>query len=87
LSLQERIGLAYAALSSLSREEAEQVAATVVNPAGSPLPSVFNAMQDARHWASMASRDELKAHALAAYEQLNKADQMSFQRHVFEVAL
>ncbi len=37
---------------------------------------------EARRWAMTATREELKAYALAAFENLNAADQTAFLRHV-----
>lgn len=37
-------------------------------------------MHMAREWASTASRDELKAHAVAAWEAMGAADRAAFAR-------
>jgi hypothetical protein len=39
-------------------------------------------LAEARGWAATARREELKSYALAAFENLNAADQTAFLRHV-----
>lgn len=87
LSETERAALAYASLKSLSPEHAELTAATVMGAADSPLPAFLGGMGEARHWASFASRSELKTHALAAFEAMNATDQAAFLRHISKTEL
>ncbi|WP_299677470.1 hypothetical protein [uncultured Roseobacter sp.] len=87
LDARERAGLAYAALSTLSDEDARAVAETALTAAGYPLPPLLTPMNDARWWASIASRAECKAYALAAYEALSPAEQMAFRNHISEVEI
>ncbi|WP_238368901.1 hypothetical protein [Heliomarina baculiformis] len=87
LSETERAALAFAALKSLSPSKAELAADAAISGAGSPSASFFGGMEDARSWANFASRSELKAHALAAYEALPVTDQMAFRRHISEVEI
>ncbi len=56
----ERAALAFAALNSLSPDDAEMTAAASIGSAGAPLPAFLGGMDDARFWASCASRSELK---------------------------
>ena len=50
--------------------------------AGMPIAPLYNPMNEARSWAEMATRDELKAYALACFKRLSDADQAAFLRHV-----
>jgi predicted outer membrane lipoprotein len=85
LTDEERAALAFAALNSLSLEHAEMASAASLRAAGAPLPPFLGGMDDARFWASCASRSELKAYAAAAYEAMTPADQAAFFRHISEV--
>lgn len=87
LDATERGALAFAALNSLELEHAELTAATVLGRAGNPLPAFLGGMDEARHWASYASRSELRAIALAAYEAMSAKDQAAFFRHIGEVEI
>lgn len=85
LTLSERAGLAVAFLGSLPDDFALQAASAVVCGAGDPLPPFLGGMEDARHWASLATVDELKAYGLACYEALSSRDQAAFFRHISTV--
>ncbi len=74
--------LAYSALRSLNADNAETVARGVLGTADGPLPAFLSPMDDARFWASLASRLELKAYALAAFEVMSERDQTAFLDHV-----
>ncbi len=82
LSLAERGGLACAFLGSIPEDCVMQVAATVLDCAGDPLPPFLGGMEDARHWASCATENELKAYALACYEAMPPRDKAAFLRHI-----
>ena len=82
LSVFERAGLAVAALKSLPEDHAMMTAAAVFGAAGEPLPAFLGGMDDARSWAAMASLEELKAYALAAFEAMPQRDQAAFYRHI-----
>ncbi|SLN20108.1 hypothetical protein ROJ8625_00715 [Roseivivax jejudonensis] len=79
-----RAALAWAALRSLEEPLAEAVAATVLGSSDGPLPAFLDPMSDARFWASVASRRELKAYASAAFEALCIRDQSAFLDHFGE---
>lgn len=49
---------------------------------GAPIAPLFNAMEQARFWADLATRNELKAYALACFNRLPPTDQAAFLRHV-----
>lgn len=83
----ERVSLAYAALNTLSSEEAAMVASAVLRPAGYPLPPFLGGMSDARDWASFASRRELIAYATAAFEAMTLPDQAAFRRQLSTVGI
>ena len=85
LTVSERAGLAYAALASLPADVREDTAATALRAAGSPLPPFLGGMDDARFWASIAHRRELKTHAVAAFERLSAKDRAAFLKHVNEM--
>ncbi|WP_291734069.1 hypothetical protein [Leisingera sp. F5] len=88
MTIEERTGLAWAALRALEdTEQVEMVAEAILNHAGSPLPTFLSPMDDARWWASFASLKERKAFARAAYEALPLKEQMAFRRHISEVVI
>lgn len=78
----ERAGLAFAALVRLAREQAERVTGLALAAAGDPLPVFLGEMDEARLWASLATRTERKAYTLAAFEALGEADRAAFLQHV-----
>ncbi len=86
LTTKELVGLAFAALRALDPEPREMTFEAAhwgeVSGAGAPMPPWFNVMDDARWWASYASRRERKAYCLAAFEAMPPADQSAFLRHV-----
>lgn len=83
----ERGALAYATLSALDRDKAEAIVAEFMGAAGEPLPAFLGGMDDARDWASLAARPELKAYALAAFEAMSARDQAAFFRHISEMEI
>jgi hypothetical protein len=82
LSPFERGAIAAAALKSMPIDLAEMAAAAVIGAAGNPLPAFLGGMDDARFWASMASRSERKAYALASFEAMTAKDRAAFTRHI-----
>ncbi len=82
LTKRELAAAAWAFLRGLPAKDREDVAATALGASGDPLPAFLGGMDDARHWASVASPAELKAYALAAYEALPVADQNKFRWHI-----
>lgn len=78
--------IAFAALRALDPEPRQQVFEAAhwgeVTGAGAPMPPWLNIMDDARWWASLASRRERKAYCLAAFDAMPPADQSAFLRHV-----
>lgn len=75
MSVEERTALAWAPLKSLDTpEQVELVTTAVLSHAGFPLPAFLTPMSSARFWASVASRTEHKAYALAAYGAMSAKD-------------
>ena len=81
----ERASLAFAMLRSLSPASAELTAGAALGAAGAPLPPFLGGMDEARVWASWASRAELKTHTLAGFEEMSLADQAAFFQHISEL--
>jgi hypothetical protein len=81
----ERGALAFCALNSLDPDDAELTAAAAIGEAGAPLPTFLGGMEEARFWASCASRSERKAYALACFEAMSATDQAAFHRHISEM--
>ncbi|RYH02755.1 hypothetical protein EU805_09120 [Salipiger sp. IMCC34102] len=71
-------------LASLDCETAQDVASCALKGAGYPLPPEVDAMEDARWWAARASRQELKAFALASFRAMPARDQTAFLSFVQE---
>ncbi|OLS47229.1 hypothetical protein BV379_02340 [Rhodovulum sulfidophilum] len=82
LTDRERAALAWAALRSLDEDQAADMAETVIGGAGAPLTTLLSEMSDARWWARIASRRELKSYALASFEAMSPRDRAAFLRHV-----
>ena len=80
----ERASLTFALLRSLSPASAELTAGAALGAAGAPLPPFLGGMDEARAWASGASRAELKTHTLAGFEEMTPADQAAFFQHISE---
>ena len=87
MSEEERAALAIAALLSLSPVSAASCASEVLRPAGDPLPAFLGGMEDARHWASIATAAELKAYAVAAHDAMSVHDQNAFFQYIREVEI
>lgn len=82
LTVFERAGLSVSALRSLPDGHALETAAAALGATGGPLPPFLGGMEDARHWASLATDRELKAYALACFEAMSPRDQNAFFRHI-----
>ena len=87
LSDAERLSLAFAALCSLDPDTRETVAGASLGASGDPMPAFLGGMNDARDWARFASRNELKAYALAAFDAMSAQDQGAFFQHISEVEI
>ncbi|WP_306043855.1 hypothetical protein [Mameliella sp. MMSF_3455] len=87
LSNEERAALAFASLRSLHPDHAELTARAAIRAAGAPVPAFLGQMDEARSWAALASRAELKSYAAAAFDALSAADQTDFFRYISEVEI
>jgi hypothetical protein len=87
LKVSERASLAFATLTTLDGETALDVVSAAFEHAGYPLPTFLDPMSEARQWASLATRGERKAYALAAFEALSVEDQIAFCDHITDVKL
>ncbi len=85
LNRSERAALAYAALGALPPETAVEAAATALGARGEPLPPFLGGMTDARGWAARATKAELQAYALAAFDAMEPKDQAAFYHHISEI--
>lgn len=87
LEAEERAAIAWAALKDLPFDTVEDVAGSVLGcAAGSPGTYFLGPMDEAIFWADRASRNELKAYALASFRRMSASDQAAFLRHVGERA-
>ena len=75
-----RAGLAWAALKSLDERHAVDVVQVALPAAGPPMPPFTTPMDDAAWWAGIASRDERRAYASAAFRALGRGDRQAFLR-------
>ena len=78
----QRAGLAYAALTSLPPDQAEDVMALAAGAGDWPLPWYLGGMEEPRAWASMSGPRENKAMALACFEALPTDAQAGFMDHI-----
>lgn len=76
----ERIVLAEAALQSLDRDDAAELAESVLNDTGQgwPLPHPRSISAEAASWAATATRPELVALMSAIWQRLNEMDRTDF---------
>ena len=80
LTAGERARLAWAALRSLTPEDAGDVIDAVF-PQDVPLPSLLTPMSEATLWAEAATLDDRKAYAAACFIALPAAEQNAFMAH------
>lgn len=75
--------LCYAISECHPHDACEIMAAALADlSAGMPNAPLFNVMDEARSWASFATRADLKAYCLACFEQMPPADQAGFLSYV-----
>lgn len=82
LAPEECAALAWAALRALDLDHAREVANTVIQDAGAPLPSFISPMDEASYWADIASPEELEAYCLATFQAMPRGRQAAFLDHV-----
>ncbi len=79
LTLKERAAMSWALLRSLPRDNVVDVASAVLpDQTGTPIPPLFNAMDDASHWAANANSEELEAYCLASFNRMAPHRQRAF---------
>ena len=78
----ERLTVASAAMLSLDREAAEDLAEATLDDlkAGLPFAPFLSVRDEARSWAAVASRRELRAYLGAIWGQMPKGEQVGFLR-------
>lgn len=81
LSEQERVLMAWSLLRTLPPEIAAGTMEAAHPKAGYPQPSLDNVADSARWWASLASRDEKLAWAMASFQALPQGDRRDFLQH------
>jgi len=83
-----RAAIAWGALRELDPDDAAMVAAHFLpnDGAGPPIPAFDGVMQEASHWANVASRSELDAYALACVTRMAPARQSAFLAYVGRAA-
>lgn len=78
----ELAALAWAALRALDAADVKKLIAAVSGGAGIPLPPLFDPVEDAAWWASVASNEELTAYCLASFRRMPAAEQRAIIEHV-----
>jgi hypothetical protein len=80
LSPVERANLAIVCLDATEDEEFLEIVEALISVrrAGSPLPPLFDAQDEARWWASVASSSEIKAWLAACFAQLPVRERRAF---------
>ena len=82
LSERECAGVALMALIALPDATAALVVEKCSNGAGPPLPPLLGHMDEAAHWADMATPNELDAYALASIKRMTPARKAEFINHI-----
>jgi hypothetical protein len=87
LTEDERCHFGWSVLRTLSPDLVNDVAAAAHPFAGSPLPTLLNAADDARWWASMASNDERCAYSAASVQLMSASQRRAFQDALSEAVV
>lgn len=83
LTDRERAGLAFAALRSLSDEQAAAVAGAVLpDGTSAPIPPLFGYLDEAAFWADMAEPEAVEAYCAACFDRMAPARRADFLDHV-----
>ena len=84
LSAQERAALAFAAMSSLDKDQRAAVARSTIpnSQIGAPLPTLDDLQVDAGWWAANATNDELQVYLMACFNALDDQKQRAFKQHI-----
>jgi hypothetical protein len=86
LTPEERAALTWAALRALDQDDALMVAETTLAGAGTPLPPMFNPIDEAAWWAGIASPAEIDAYALACTRSMRPDRRAAFLGHMGRAA-
>lgn len=78
LSEDERAGIAWAGLRSLSSDRAEEIAALTYRSTGMPMPTFLDPMAEAEFWTQRASKRERKAFLFYTFHSLPAKDRAAF---------
>ena len=84
LSAHERAALAFAAMSSLDKDQRAAVARSTIpnSQIGAPLPTLDDLQVDAGWWAGNATNDELQVYLMACFNALDDQKQRAFKQHI-----
>jgi hypothetical protein len=84
LSAQERSALAFAAMSSLDKDQRAAVARSTIpnSQIGAPLPTLDDLKDDAAWWTSNADDSELQVYLMACFNALDDQKQRAFKQHI-----
>lgn len=80
LTADELAALAWVTMTAARREDAQEVAGTVLGEAGPPCTPFGPIWPEAKAWAEMASEIERKAYAAAAVASMSNATRTAFVR-------
>ena len=79
----DRAALAFVTLRRMDLDDAlDAVQTALANGAGQPPPPLFNAMDEAAHWADWANPDELEAYCLASFKAMPSQRKTAFLEYV-----
>lgn len=78
LDCERRMALAIAAMAACDPDDLDEIVTAISSGAGSPVPPFEAVMSEAMFWADLASRDELKAYAVATFLRMQPRDQSAF---------
>ena len=84
LSAPERAALAFAAMSSLDKDQRAAVARSTIpnSQIGAPLPTLDDLKDDAAWWTSNANDSELQVYLMACFNALDDQKQRAFKQHI-----
>lgn len=83
LTPRETYCAAAALIASMNTYDAYELLRSFRTAVGAPANVAFETpMKDARHWAEMANRDELKCYAMACWESMEQRDRDAFLKKV-----
>ena len=78
LDCERRMALAITAMAACNPDDLGEIVTAISGGASSPVPPFESVMSEALFWTDLASRDELKAYAVATYLRMQPCDQSAF---------